>query len=155
MDENEIGTVVVDCAVKLHKSLGPVLLETVPLSPFISVPLCLREIPPSPCQTIKSIKTSCGSTPAGRHRRPFLFGLREWDWDRQPTDCVVWSRWRISRSNRSAGLECQSRSSNYSVAKIPASQQSAIWKRRCTGKLHNGFSRRHEDTEGSRWMRMR
>ena len=29
MDENEIGTVVVDCAVKLHKSLGPGLLETV------------------------------------------------------------------------------------------------------------------------------
>lgn len=29
MDENEIGTVVVDCAVKLHISLGPGLLETV------------------------------------------------------------------------------------------------------------------------------
>ena len=29
MDENEIGTVVVDYAVKLHKSLGPGLLEAV------------------------------------------------------------------------------------------------------------------------------
>jgi len=29
MNENEIGTIVVDCAVKLHKSLGPGLLETV------------------------------------------------------------------------------------------------------------------------------
>jgi GxxExxY protein len=29
MDENEIGTVVVDCAVQLHRSLGPGLLETV------------------------------------------------------------------------------------------------------------------------------
>ncbi len=29
MNENEIGTVVVDCAVKLHKSLGPGLLESV------------------------------------------------------------------------------------------------------------------------------
>jgi GxxExxY protein len=29
MGENEIGTIVVDCAVKLHKSLGPGLLETV------------------------------------------------------------------------------------------------------------------------------
>ena len=29
MDENAIGTIVVDCAVKLHKSLGPGLLETV------------------------------------------------------------------------------------------------------------------------------
>ena len=56
MDENEIGTMVVDRAVKLHKSLGPVLLETVPLSPFISVPLCLREIPPSPRQTISPSK---------------------------------------------------------------------------------------------------
>ena len=29
MGENEIGTIVVDCAVKLHKSLGPGLLEIV------------------------------------------------------------------------------------------------------------------------------
>lgn len=29
MNENEIGTIVVDCAVKLHKSLGPGLLECV------------------------------------------------------------------------------------------------------------------------------
>ena len=29
MTENEIGTVVVDCAVQLHKELGPGLLETV------------------------------------------------------------------------------------------------------------------------------
>lgn len=29
MEENEIGTVVVDCAVHLHRSLGPGLLETV------------------------------------------------------------------------------------------------------------------------------
>ncbi|WP_168566158.1 GxxExxY protein [Crateriforma spongiae] len=29
MDENSIGTIVVDCAVKLHKSLGPGLLENV------------------------------------------------------------------------------------------------------------------------------
>ena len=29
MNENAIGTIVVDCAVKLHKSLGPGLLETV------------------------------------------------------------------------------------------------------------------------------
>ncbi len=29
MTENEIGTIVVDSAVKLHKSLGPGLLETV------------------------------------------------------------------------------------------------------------------------------
>ena len=29
MDENEIGTIVVDRAVKLHRSLGPGLLETV------------------------------------------------------------------------------------------------------------------------------
>ncbi|MFG0261340.1 MAG: GxxExxY protein [Novipirellula sp. JB048] len=29
MNENEIGAIVVDCAVKLHKSLGPGLLETV------------------------------------------------------------------------------------------------------------------------------
>ncbi|TWU39018.1 hypothetical protein Q31b_40990 [Novipirellula aureliae] len=29
MNENQIGTIVVDCAVKLHKSLGPGLLETV------------------------------------------------------------------------------------------------------------------------------
>lgn len=28
MDKNAIGTIVVDCAVKLHKSLGPGLLET-------------------------------------------------------------------------------------------------------------------------------
>ena len=29
MDENKIGEIVVDCAVKLHKDLGPGLLETV------------------------------------------------------------------------------------------------------------------------------
>lgn len=29
MDENEIGTAIVDCAVRLHKDLGPGLLETV------------------------------------------------------------------------------------------------------------------------------
>nr|MDA3962286.1 GxxExxY protein [Planctomycetota bacterium] len=29
MDENDIGTVIVDCAVKLHQDLGPGLLETV------------------------------------------------------------------------------------------------------------------------------
>ncbi len=29
MDENEIGQIIVDCAVKLHKELGPGLLETV------------------------------------------------------------------------------------------------------------------------------
>ena len=29
MSENEIGRIVVDCAVKLHKELGPGLLETV------------------------------------------------------------------------------------------------------------------------------
>lgn len=29
MHENEIGTIIVDCAVKLHKSLGPGLLESV------------------------------------------------------------------------------------------------------------------------------
>ena len=29
MDENGIGTVIVDCAVKLHQDLGPGLLETV------------------------------------------------------------------------------------------------------------------------------
>ena len=29
MHENEIGTVIVDCAVHLHQSLGPGLLETV------------------------------------------------------------------------------------------------------------------------------
>jgi len=29
MNENKIGTIVVDCAVRLHKSLGPGLLETV------------------------------------------------------------------------------------------------------------------------------
>ena len=29
MHENEIGTVVVDCAVHLHQDLGPGLLETV------------------------------------------------------------------------------------------------------------------------------
>jgi hypothetical protein len=29
MHENEIGTVIVDCAVYLHKDLGPGLLETV------------------------------------------------------------------------------------------------------------------------------
>ncbi len=29
MHENEIGTVIVDCAVKLHQDLGPGLLETV------------------------------------------------------------------------------------------------------------------------------
>ncbi len=29
MHENEIGTVIVDCAVQLHKDLGPGLLETV------------------------------------------------------------------------------------------------------------------------------
>jgi GxxExxY protein len=29
MNENEIGTIIVDCAVKLHKNLGPGLLESV------------------------------------------------------------------------------------------------------------------------------
>jgi GxxExxY protein len=29
MDENEIGTIIVDCAVGLHKELGPGLLESV------------------------------------------------------------------------------------------------------------------------------
>jgi GxxExxY protein len=29
MSENEIGTIIVDCAVKLHKNLGPGLLESV------------------------------------------------------------------------------------------------------------------------------
>lgn len=29
MSENEIGTVIVDCAVRLHRALGPGLLETV------------------------------------------------------------------------------------------------------------------------------
>jgi GxxExxY protein len=29
MEENEVGTVVVDCAVQLHQALGPGLLETV------------------------------------------------------------------------------------------------------------------------------
>jgi GxxExxY protein len=29
MDENEIGTIIVDCAVHLHMALGPGLLETV------------------------------------------------------------------------------------------------------------------------------
>ena len=29
MHENEIGTVIVDCAVHLHQNLGPGLLETV------------------------------------------------------------------------------------------------------------------------------
>jgi len=29
MNENEIGAIIVDCAVKLHKALGPGLLETV------------------------------------------------------------------------------------------------------------------------------
>ena len=29
MDENDIGTVLVDCAVKLHQDLGPGLLESV------------------------------------------------------------------------------------------------------------------------------
>jgi GxxExxY protein len=29
MDQNEIGSVVVDCAVKIHRDLGPGLLETV------------------------------------------------------------------------------------------------------------------------------
>lgn len=29
MHENEIGSIIVDCAVKLHKSLGPGLLESV------------------------------------------------------------------------------------------------------------------------------
>ncbi len=29
MDENEIGTLIVDCAVHLHRTLGPGLLETV------------------------------------------------------------------------------------------------------------------------------
>ncbi|MFW5860555.1 MAG: GxxExxY protein, partial [Planctomycetota bacterium] len=29
MDENDIGTVIVDCAVELHQDLGPGLLETV------------------------------------------------------------------------------------------------------------------------------
>jgi len=29
MDENQIGTIIVDCAVRLHQALGPGLLETV------------------------------------------------------------------------------------------------------------------------------
>jgi vacuolar-type H+-ATPase catalytic subunit A/Vma1 len=29
MNENAIGTIVVDCAVELHRDLGPGLLETV------------------------------------------------------------------------------------------------------------------------------
>ena len=29
MNENDIGKIVVDCAVRLHKELGPGLLETV------------------------------------------------------------------------------------------------------------------------------
>jgi len=29
MKENEIGTIIVDCAVELHRNLGPGLLETV------------------------------------------------------------------------------------------------------------------------------
>ncbi len=29
MEENEIGTIIVDCAVQLHSALGPGLLETV------------------------------------------------------------------------------------------------------------------------------
>ena len=29
MTENEVGTIVVDCSVKLHKELGPGLLESV------------------------------------------------------------------------------------------------------------------------------
>ena len=29
MNENEIGTIIVDCAVHLHQALGPGLLETV------------------------------------------------------------------------------------------------------------------------------
>lgn len=29
MDENEIGTIVVNCAIQLHRALGPSLLETV------------------------------------------------------------------------------------------------------------------------------
>ena len=29
MEENEIGTVIVDCAVQLHQALGPGLFETV------------------------------------------------------------------------------------------------------------------------------
>jgi hypothetical protein len=29
MDESDIGTVIVDCAVKLHQDLGPGVLETV------------------------------------------------------------------------------------------------------------------------------
>ncbi len=29
MDENQIGTIIVDCAVQLHRALGPGLLETV------------------------------------------------------------------------------------------------------------------------------
>ena len=29
MHENELGTVIVDCAVRLHRDLGPGLLETV------------------------------------------------------------------------------------------------------------------------------
>ncbi len=29
MDENEIGTIIVDCAIALHRDLGPGLLETV------------------------------------------------------------------------------------------------------------------------------
>lgn len=29
MEENEIGTIVVDCAIQLHRALGPGLLETV------------------------------------------------------------------------------------------------------------------------------
>lgn len=29
MEENEIGTIIVDCAIQLHRALGPGLLETV------------------------------------------------------------------------------------------------------------------------------
>jgi GxxExxY protein len=29
MDQNEIGSIIVDCAVKIHRNLGPGLLETV------------------------------------------------------------------------------------------------------------------------------
>ncbi len=29
MDENEVGTIIVDCAIALHRGLGPGLLETV------------------------------------------------------------------------------------------------------------------------------
>ena len=29
MKENDIGTIIVDCAVELHRNLGPGLLETV------------------------------------------------------------------------------------------------------------------------------